>query len=246
MIRATAATAWSAAFAALATLAATACGGGEPDPCADVAGTCVAIRVTAADGADLGAIDQLELDILYGVRHATTSTAPDGGHAVDLPVITAITLADIAAEIDLGVVGAGKRGGTVLGTGSARTTITRGAASQIDLVLSPPAECVAGATYCGGDKIAGSADTLYECNGGGVPIAHGRCAHGCTTDPGADDYCDGGPEQCTAPGHYCGGNEVDGDPEVLYTCQANGTGTVLMHCATTCSVQPAGTDDMCE
>lgn len=220
--------------------------GGDPDPCADAGATCVAIRVRAADGADVGAIDQLELDILYGVRHATTATAPDGGHPVDLPLVTAITLADIAAEIDLGVVGAGKRGGTVLGTGSARTTITRGTDAAIELVLSPPDVCVAGSTYCGGDKVAGSADTLYECNGGGVPIAHGICAHGCVVDPGADDYCDGGPEQCTSPGHYCGGNEVDGDPTVLYTCQTDGTGTLLMRCATTCAVQAPGTDDLCE
>jgi len=228
---------------AIVALAAVACGD-DPDPCAGIGQTCVALRVEAADGAAIDAIDQLELDVLYGDRHATATTQPAAGQAAHLPLVTAITLADIATEIEVGVVAAGKLGGAVLGTGWATTPIARGTHEAIVLRLAPPAACVAASFYCGGDKIAGSADTLYECNAGGVPLARGRCIHGCISDPGNDDYCDGGPDACTQGGYYCGGDKVDGDPQTLYQCNA-GAGVVAMECTNGCAVRPSPNDDAC-
>jgi len=216
-----------------------ACGGGD-DPCAGVAGTCVAIHVSSDVVAE---VDQLELDIVYGERHATTSTQADGGRVVALPLDTAITIA-ADDEVTVAIVAAGKRSGVVLGTGAGSVTVAAGARGAIVIELAEPDACIAGGFYCGGDRVAGDPDTLYACNAGGVPIARGVCAHGCATNPADDDACRGGPETCFDGGFYCGGNEVDGDPRTLYTC-ANGAGTAGVECADECRVAAAGSDDEC-
>ncbi len=215
-----------------------ACGGGD-DPCAGVAGSCVAIHVRSDVVAE---IDQLELDLLYGDRHATTSTQAEGGRVIALPLDTAITLDDDAATV--GVVAAGKLSGVVLGTGAGSATLEPGEHAAITIQLATPDDCVAGSFYCGGDRVAGDPDTLYECNAGGVPLARGGCAHGCVTTPADDDACRGGPETCQDGGFYCGGNELDGDPRTLYTC-SGGAGTAGVECADGCRIAPAGTDDEC-
>jgi hypothetical protein len=227
------------AFGALVSLAA--CGGGDadPDPCADLAGTCLAIRVTSEIVAE---IDQLQLDILYGEDHDTISA--EAGRVVALPVATAIVLDDAAVTLEVGVVAAGKLGGVVLGTGAASTTVEPAARAAVIIDLAAVAVCQDGAFYCGGDQLAGDPDTLYVCDAGSVPQARGRCRHGCEVNPSADDVCDGGPETCTEGGFYCGGNEVDGDPRTRYTC-SGGAGTDPVECADGCAVMPAGTDDEC-
>jgi hypothetical protein len=215
-----------------------ACNGNAP--CDDVEDTCIEVRLTSES---IDAIDQLELDILYGDRHGTTTTQPESGGTVELPFATSIALA-IDAETDVGIVGAGKLGGNVLGTGAASTRIRPGADAKLELVLAEPAACVAGGFYCGGDKLAGDSQTLYQCNGGGVPLARGRCMHGCVVLPTEDDVCSGGPMRCVEGGFYCGGNELDGDPQTLYRC-TNGAATAPERCADGCVIAPAGSDDHC-
>lgn len=218
--------------------------GAEPEPCAAIAGPCVALHVSSDE---VERVDQLELDVVYGARHATTTTRPDGGGAVALPLVTAIALeGDVAAAatIEVGVVAAGKLGGEVLGTGAGTVTVTAGAPAELALVLTAPQACVAGGHYCGGDKVAGDPDTLYTCNGGGVPLARGVCAAGCVVRPTDDDVCraDGGP--CVDGGFYCGGDKLDGDPRTLYRCEA-GAGVAGVVCDDGCVVAPAGQDDFC-
>ncbi|MEJ7602656.1 MAG: hypothetical protein WKG01_32500 [Kofleriaceae bacterium] len=213
---------------------------GDPAPCDDVAGTCVELAV---ESATITEIDHLELDVLYGDTHGTTTTQLPGGGTVGLPLATAIVLAlDEAGPIPVGVVGAGKLAAVVLGTGAGSTMVAGDEHVTIKLVLAPPRDCVEGGYYCGGDKVAGDSQTLYECNGAGVPRARGRCDLGCIVHT-PDDQCQGA-GGCVEGGDYCGGNKLDGDPRTLYTCTAGG-GTNPRECADGCVVQPAGNDDRC-
>ena len=222
--------AWLAPALALA-----ACG--TTDPC-DGKATCVALHVTSPT---VHRIDQLELDLLFGTVHSIVTTQ-DGTHTTPLPADTAIVL-DLAAPVTLGVVAAGKLSGTVLGTAAGQVAIAPGHHASIELELATPEACVAGSLYCGGDKIAGDPMTLYECDPGGVPQAHGTCAYGCVAVPGNDDACRGGGGTCQDGGYYCGGDKLDGDPATLYVC-SGGAGTSPMRCANGCVVV-AGMDDHC-
>ena len=214
--------------------------GGDDDPCAAVAGACLAVRVTSPE---VDTIDQLELDVLYGDRHATATTTADGGRAVRLPVATAVELA-LDAPARVGVVVAGKLGGVVQGTGAASATVEPDGRAAVEIVIVAPVACVGGSFYCGGDKVAGDPDTLYECNEGGVPLARGVCTAGCIVRPADDDTCraDGGP--CVEGGAYCGGDKVEGDPSSLYVCE-DGAGRLLRDCPDGCIVSPPGSDDRC-
>jgi hypothetical protein len=148
-------------------LALAACG--SPDPCESAAGTCLVVEV---DSSLVERIDQLELDVLVGDVHGTTTTQPSGGGTVSLPLVTAIEI-DVTPEgaLAVGVVAAGKLGGTVLGTGAASTALLPGQKATLSIELAAPGDCVAGGLYCGGDKLAGDPQTLYQCNAGGVPLA---------------------------------------------------------------------------
>jgi hypothetical protein len=191
----------------------------------------------------VSAIDTLDLDVVYGTRHATTSTQAGGGEVVDLPLVTAVEVATNAA-VRVGVVAAGKRSGNVLGTGAGVAMLDPGAHADLTIDLAAVAACTAGAFYCGGDKLAGDPGTLYQCNAGGVPIARGVCAAGCTVHPAADDECAASGGTCTDTGKYCGGDKLAGDPQTLYVC-AQGAGTQPMVCANGCVVAAAGSDDYC-
>jgi hypothetical protein len=225
----------------LAAAAALAACSGAQDPCADIDGTCLALRVSSSSADE---IDQLELDLLYGDRHATTTTQAEGGGVVSLPVTTAVQV-DVAGSgpVAVGLVAAGKMGGRVLGTGAGSATLEAGEHAWVDIQLSPVEECVAGGFYCGGDKLVGDPDTLYQCNAGGVPLARGRCAHGCAVRPGDDDTCRGGDDVCVENGLYCGGDKLDGDPQTLYRC-AGGVGVDGVTCDDGCVVRP-GMNDAC-
>jgi hypothetical protein len=230
----------SAAALALAVAAGIGCGD-SGDPCAGH-DTCIAVEV---ESATVEQIDQLELDVLYGGIHGTSSTQPAGGGVTGLPLVTAIDL-DISATkpFGVGVVAAGKLSGVVLGTGAATLTLEPGAHGSIALVLAVPDNCVAGAFYCGGDKLSGDPDTLYQCNGGGVPLARGVCITGCAVRPTLDDTCHG-EGVCTEGGLYCGGNVIDGDPQILYRCM-NGVGTNPRVCPNRCVIQAGGLADVCQ
>ena len=225
----------------LAAVLAAGCGGAV-DPCDDVSETCLALHVTASG---IDAIDQLELDVLYGDRHGTATTQLAGGGAVGFPIATAVTLDLAGAEpVHAGVVAAGKLSGMTLGTGAAAALVVAGDHAELEIVLAAPAACVAGGRYCGGDLVAGDPDTLYTCNAGGVPLARGRCAGGCIVTPADDDACRGVGGTCVEGGFYCGGDKVDGDPQTLYTCNA-GVGIDPMPCPDGCVVAPPNNDDYC-
>jgi hypothetical protein len=210
------------------------------DPCAGAA-TCVRIDVVSET---VARIDQLELDVMYGEHHATTTTQAPGGRTTALPLSTALVL-DVTGDTALavGVVAAGKLGASVLGTGAASVRVAPGEHATIIVELSPIEDCVAGAFYCGGDRLAGDPQTLYQCNAGGVPIARGACASGCLVRPTRDDVCRASPGVCQDGGTYCGGDKLDGDPRTLYVCMG-GVGTSPMECPAGCVVRD-GDDDIC-
>lgn len=213
-----------------ALLALAACGQG--DPCDDVSGTCVTLHVTSPD---VARIDALDVDLLAGAFHATATTTGSASP----PLETALELA-LVGDLDLGIVAAGRLDGALVGTGSTRLSVGDGAHVSASLALVAPQACVEDKLYCGGDLVAGSADTLYQCQGG-APIARGVCAGGCLIRPTLGDTCGGAGGACVTGGLYCGGDKLDGDPQSLYKC---GTGLV-MACANGCVVGSAGHDDAC-
>lgn len=214
--------------------------GGDPDPCGGSTASCIRLHVQSAT---VDRIDTLELDILYGTSHDTTTTQASGAAVVDLPLVTGIEI-PMHRPIRVGIVAAGKLAGNVLGTGAATTTLDPSAHDDLTVELAPVAACVAGAFYCGGDKLAGDPMTLYQCNAGGVPLARGVCAGGCLVRPANDDTCaaSGGP--CIDTGLYCGGDKLEGDPQTLYYC-AGGVGTQPVECTNGCMVAAPGTNDQC-
>lgn len=211
----------------------------DPDPCAGL-GACVRLQISSSTVTKL---DTLELDIVYGTHHATTSTQAAGGAVVELPLVVAVEV-ETTASVRVGIVAAGKLAGNVLGTGAAATMLAPDAHADLAIDLAPVVACIAGAFYCGGDKLAGDPSTLYQCNAGGVPIARGVCDAGCTVRPTQDDVCAASGGTCVDTGKYCGGDKVAGDPQTLYTC-AQGAGTQPMVCANGCVIEAPGTDDHC-
>jgi hypothetical protein len=228
--------------AALAAAFLAACGAGDDaaDPCVTAAGTCLAIDVRSDT---VTRIDQLDLDILYGIRHAVAHTQLDGGRAASLPVATSIVFDD-ATAVEVGVVAGGKLAGSLLGTGAASATLAADEHARVTITLAEVATCQDAAFYCGGDQLAGDPATLYQCDAGAVPQARGRCAFGCTINAAADDECAAGPDTCVEGGFYCGGNKVAGDPRTRYRCTA-GAGVVDRVCPDACVIAPPGTDDDC-
>jgi hypothetical protein len=106
-------------------------------------------------------------------------------------------------------------------------------------------ECTPNKVYCGGNQLVGAANELYRCNATGAPTIVARCANGCIVGTGgASDAC-AAPTACVANGDYCGGDKVNGEPDVLYDCGADGTATMIMRCPNGCFVAPAGQNDKC-
>lgn len=107
-----------------------------------------------------------------------------------------------------------------------------------------PNDCVAGGYYCGGERVAGATDTLYRCNADGPPTLLAKCANGCAISAaGKDDGCRP-PTPCVAGGAYCGGDKVNGDPDVLYRCGADGKSiSVIRRCEKGCRINPGNDDD---
>jgi hypothetical protein len=99
--------------------------------------------------------------------------------------------------------------------------------------------CVEGGLYCGGDKLSGAHDTLYECRSG-APSKVRACGHGCAVRSGHDDGC-----RCVPGSSYCGGDVVEGEGDTLYRCLGDGVSTAVeKKCARGCRVNP-GNDDAC-
>ncbi|MEO6775569.1 MAG: hypothetical protein ABI467_21590 [Kofleriaceae bacterium] len=220
------------------TCAALAACGGDDDPCAASNGTCVTLHVSSPT---VTQIDALELDVLYGSYHSTVTDASGG--TVALPVTTAIELA-VTGDVTPSIVAAGKLGGRVLGTGWAKVDVAAGAHASLGIVLVPQVACIAGSRYCGGDKVAGDPDTVYECVAGGVPSAHGACPGPCVLRTADDDECGAVGNPCTDGGLYCGGDQLAGDPSSLYKC-ASGSGTFVMQCTNGCAINAPPNKDAC-
>ncbi|MBX3228970.1 MAG: hypothetical protein KIT84_41435 [Labilithrix sp.] len=111
----------------------------------------------------------------------------------------------------------------------------------------PPAGCMFGQTYCGGGRVAGDRASLYRCMPDGkTGELVAKCASSCTTNqPAAQDAC-GAPTKCVVNGTYCGGDKVNGDPNVLYRCVGDGfTAIIQTRCTRGCVVAPPGNDDYC-
>ena len=232
-------------------LAALACG--SVDPCAGVAGACLAVHVTSSS---LRELDALDVTVTVGAVHGSAVSARAG--ATPLPAATAVELgSSITAPTAIRVALAAERGGTVVATGSASTTIAPGEHAAVDIRLgaavvdagAPPdlagPDCQPGGFYCGGDKLTGDPGTLYRCDAPAAPTVRGVCCAGCIVRPGLDDTCRGAGGICTTGGFYCGGDKLDGDPQTLYKCQSSGAGTVSKTCPNGCQVNP-GTDDTCK
>lgn len=213
-------------------------GCGSDDPCAASKGSCVTVQVTSPT---IARIDQLQLDVLYSTYHGTV--ADPANKPVSLPAQAAVELA-LPGTLDVSIDAAGLLGGTVLGEGTGKLTVQEGEHAHLDIVLVVQPSCVAGSRYCGGDKLAGDPNTVYECVANSVPHAHGVCPGACVVRTGQDDECAAAGGTCTNGGIYCGGDHVAGDPASLYTCQ-NGVGTFMMACANGCVVNAAPYKDAC-
>ena len=229
--------------AVLAIAALGACSGDATDPCTDRAGACITVRVDPAAG-ETARLDTLELDLLYAGIHQTVASAPATPAA--LPAELAVAF-EITEPTSIGIVVAGTRGGTVLGTAARTLALNPAEHAILELELAAPATCTAGTLYCGGHQLVGSADTLYACNPTGAPHARGICPLACrvgaVTGAVPGDGCRGA-GGCVTGGFYCGGDKLDGDPQSLYRCTGGSTGTLVRTCDRGCAIN-AGTDDAC-
>jgi hypothetical protein len=162
----------------------------QPDPCGNGA-TCMNLVI---DSLEVKRIDQLELDVVYGGHHGTT-TLGTVGDAFGLPISIPLTL-DLPASplIDVRVIAAGKLGGTVLGLGGESATVQQGTQASALVLMEPFDPCVEGELYCGLNLNVLGADNeaLYRCTGG-VPIFSMRCSSGCNSSQGSHGQCVGGP-----------------------------------------------------
>jgi hypothetical protein len=97
--------------------------------------------------------------------------------------------------------------------------------------------------YCGGNGVAGAADTLYRCRAGALSVA--EVCVSCESMPaGTDDRC--AATACPyGDGLYCGGNGVGGFSRTLYSCQG-GEVSWQETCASSCVHAPPGVDDHCD
>jgi hypothetical protein len=219
------------------------------DPCAGISGACLAVHVTSST---VSALDELDFAVVVGAVHGDATLA-----ATSLPAVTAVELgSSITAPVEVHVAVDGQRAGAILASGAASTTMSPGEHASVDVRLGSPiadggapdlagADCSPGGFYCGGDKLTGDPGTLYRCDAPAAPSVRGVCTFGCILRPGLDDECRGGGGICTTGGFYCGGDKVDGDPQTLYKCQANGTGALFKTCPNGCQINP-GTDDACK
>jgi len=221
------------------------------DPCDGIAGACLTVHVSSAT---VRQVDRLDVAVTVGAVHGRATTA--GAPATSLPAVTAVELgASIAAPVDVHVTLDAERGGAIVGSGGAATVLGPGQHAALDVRLGAPVDggapdlagpdCFAGGFYCGGDKLAGDPGTLYRCDAPSPPTVRGVCTYGCILRPGLDDTCRGGGGVCMTGGFYCGGDKLDGDPQTLYKCQSDGTGSVAKTCPNGCQVNP-GSDDTCK
>jgi hypothetical protein len=207
----------------------------DSDPCGD-ATTCVRLEV---DAFSIQAIDQLLLDVVYDGHHATTVTGTLGT-AIELPLDLPLTFNVPGNQIDVDLVAAGKLGGQVVGADATSLTVQSGTHSHESLFLLSARACTEGALYCGGTSdIIAESQSLYRCTGS-VPIFYARCSFACTPHFDSGAVC-AGSALCRDGGTYCGGHNIDGDPNTLYVC-ASLRGTNARPCTNGCAIIGDGTD----
>jgi len=226
----------------LATIVAIFACGDSDDPCDGIDSACVVVGVSSSIATT---IDGLQLDISYGTFHDTLAITTRNSEPTPLPAITSIELAP-ESSVTLSVLAAGVLDGQIVGVGHDTTLVLgSGARGELAIELAAAPSCVPGSNYCGRNLIPGEPDVLYRCERDAVPVARGRCLFGCNIVSSGEDHCDSGPNTCVDGGNYCGGDKIDGDPQVLYVC-ANGTGTQPTPCGERCVINPPGLDDACE
>jgi len=101
-----------------------------------------------------------------------------------------------------------------------------------------------------GGRGGASSGTGEGATGGGGGSTHDGGEDGpedAQPDAVADAPADAPPDvveagTCDPMGHYCGGDEVSGDPGTLYRCNGSSPPTVLAHCLDTCLVRSGGVD----
>ncbi len=175
--------------------------------------------ITSFDGLGSGGAGGATMST--SVASTTTSTATSGG-----------------AMTGGGDGSGGVAGGSTTGSGG-----SGGSGGGTDAGTGGQDACPPGSFHCGtGPNHATNHNTLYSCNASHQEILVEHCAHGCVVRVGADDMCG-----CQAGGFYCGGDDLVGDKNTLYTCKTTGgiSGTVKQHCPNTCIVAPPGSDDHC-
>lgn len=105
--------------------------------------------------------------------------------------------------------------------------------------------CVEGGYYCGGERVTGDPRSLHRCNKDGTGTLTTTCATSCiVAAPGKDDACSA-PPNCVVNGTYCGGDKVNGDPDVLYRCNSGNTISVVRRCPSGCQINK-NDDDTCK
>lgn len=94
--------------------------------------------------------------------------------------------------------------------------------------------------YCG-SALGLDPSNLYACDGRDSPSVAEACSEGCNPNAAA---CYAASCAGRTDGTYCGGDQVAGNPAVLYECSS---GAVASHqaCPSACIVEPAGTADRC-
>jgi hypothetical protein len=207
------------------------------DPCDAATSTCVLLQI---EGQDVTAIDQLRLEITFGELHSTTTTGTVGTQ-VPLPTVTTLMI-DLASPptFDVGLLAVGKLNGVVVGEAYTSTTVFMGEHTSVFLDLKQVLPCTEGTLYCGSiNGLYAQLATLYRCVGG-IPTYYARCPNSCYTPPSTGAVCFGR-ELCTEGGTYCGGTQVDGDPNTLYVCHSY-QGTNPMPCPRGCDIRGGGHD----
>jgi hypothetical protein len=113
------------------------------------------------------------------------------------------------------------------------------------ITANPTSTCTPGGRYCGGDKIGGDSNTLYQCNASSSPTVLEQCADGCQVSSGGKDSCKVTSGACVQGQMYCGGHELGGDPSTLYQCNGSAAPSVVEHCSAGCIQSASGQGDSC-
>jgi hypothetical protein len=208
------------------------------DPCDAAAGTCVLLHI---NGLNVPAIDQLQLEITFGEFHSTTTTGTLGTQ-VPLPTVTTLMI-DLPSPptFDVSLIAIGKLNGLVVGEDYTSTTVFMGEHTSVFLDLQQILPCTEGALYCGSiNGLHVDFKALYRCVGG-IPSYYASCPNSCYSPSSTGATCLGSGALCRDNGTYCGGNQVNGDPNTLYVCHSF-QGTDPMPCPRGCQIRGDGQD----